>query len=468
MPLVPARVPCCLRLLSTFPLLLSLVACIPQQEIVQQPPAGYYPDPARLLHQRLQVLQSEKRWQDSQHPINLPLVANTDEQLAAAYFNARYPFLGLDAPGIDLFAAPQASQAFFEPAPPFANAAYSSQIAALNAQTKPLKQALDDADLHFDQDYLGRVWQTNQSLTGIAHFFLPEERFQAPNQQKIYGVFAHYVAANAEPTKSSTSTQMQLQPLFYDTEKKAFYYKNANVIHWLYALAHPTERTPSIWEGDQKVEVTGVQATGGQCGRSVREWFTQQNGVELPDEGFNHLGSGQVEYSATGESLALTQSVAFDQSHAHNLLFEPKPPLPDEQLKEYRDRLKALGAKPKALLSSLDDLDILPNKPYMAASRGTDTFSHTGVVRFYSPTERSRDAENHAVYGEFIHNWNAKRRQGLMSISALYYDGESGLFYWKNGEGREKKMWIYGVAEPSPIPTLEAPNQQALNERSRK
>lgn len=427
-------------------LILSLNACVEQKNL--QLPVGYYPDPARELHQSLRQLLSHSDWQA---PPDLPLALQVtdDKALVANYFQARYPLWTLHKNAIHLFTPEQVSLLFFEPKPPFADDDYAQKIEPLNANQQSIKQALDEVDIRFAHDYMGRArpQQNDKTINGIVHFFHLEQRPRFDLQQRVYGIFAHYQPAQAENPKQSF---MRIQALLYDPKQKLFYYRNAQQGEkfWLYALAHPTDTPLSIWAGEQKMLIKGVQAKGGQCGRSVREWFSQQQKQSLLSWGYNHLGSGSVRYDKAGKPIGLSQHLAFDEKRAKNLRFEPQPPLSDTQLKDYQDRLTLLNAKFQPLIRGLDNLDIHPDKAYMGASRGAKTpLSHVGIVRFYRAHERMKDAENRAVYGEFIHNWNRQHRSGPMTINAIYYDPENNLFYWKNGEGHKKKMWIYGIAD---------------------
>ncbi len=444
----------CINSLSLLLLTLLLTACVEPQVIVKPAP-GHYPNPARTLHQALHHLRQQPAW-TAPPALDTYLSVKDDEAFTAAYFQVRYPFLELTSSGVDLFSAQRASLAFFEPQPPFAKGDYAQRIEASQAQSKSLKLALDDADLRFTHDYLGRA-QGAERMTGIVHFFPPEQRPINADEQRVHGIFAHYQAAptaTAEADKSAPppaqTALMRVQSLLFDAEQKMFYYSSATgQPMWLYALAHPTDKNRPLWAGEQKIKIKGVKARGGQCGKSVRDWFVKQQEVDLPQWGYNHLGSGRVRYDKAGTPISLSQNLVFDKERAQNLLFEPAPPLKEKKLKDYKDRVTLLGAQLKPLSRGLDELDIQPDKPYIGASRGAKPLSHTGVVRFYSATERRKDAKNRAVYGEFIHNWNRKRRSGPMNVNAIYYDADSGLFYWKNGEGHKKKMWIYGIAEPT-------------------
>jgi len=438
------------RICSYLFLVLSLSACV-EQKVIVQIPSGYHPDPARELHQSLRKQFTQPHWQ-AIPDIPLTLQVADDKAFVANYFHARYPFLGLDSKNIDLFAAKHASQAFFEPKPSFADASYTQQIKSLQAQAKPLKQVLDDADIRFARDYMARAQHQQYDITGIVHFFHVEQRPLLENQQRVYGAFTHYQqpateSQNIEEKQTVKKRFMRVQALLYDLEQKLFYYRNAqDERFWLYALAHPADTSTSVWAGEQKVRFKGIKAKGGQCGRSVREWFVKHQNKNLPNWGYNHLGSGKVRYNKAGEPIAISRSLAFDQERAQNLIFEPHPPFTQKQMKNYEDRLTVLKAQRQSLLNGLDNLEIQPEKEYIGASRGAKILSHTGIVRFYKASERIKDVEKRTVYGEFIHNWNRKRHSGPMNINAIYYDAATGMFYWKNGEGHKKKMWIYGIA----------------------
>ena len=467
-----------LKLFALLGVTTLLSACLHEQQVVQSPPPGYFPNPARILHETTNRTLIAQNWPGSQE-MTFPVAASSQADVVREYFLHLYPQLpsagwqdlnhvsvvydqegqAVDLSHPTLFDLEHTRLLAFEPqVPSFAEKRYADLQAALQASVKPLKLALDDGDFKFARDYVGSSRAENQdAITGIVYFFELAKRPHTTNGDLVYGVFAYYdESAVAIQTAQQDKAQLSPYPkapvrvdaLLYDREKHLFYHQAQGHTQWLYAVAHPLDKNLPVWSGDQKTRFKGIQARGGQCGQSVRAWFSKKN-QDIPSWGFYHLGYGKVRYNKQGEPTALSHSIAFDQERAKNLIFEPQPPLKEKALKDYQARIQVLAAKRSPLMFALDKGEISTAQEYMGASRGArSALSHTGVVRFYPADERIKDAGNRTVYGEFIHNWNRRKRSGPMTISALYYDANNHLFYWKTGQGHKKKMWIYGIAEP--------------------
>lgn len=453
------------------PLVLLLSACENVQE--QRIPPGYHLDSARTLHSHIQTLKAAN-WEGSSE-INLPgLSASVKDELSlvSEYFRQRYPQLPVTWQS---FANAQAHTVFephymqgrlFEPAPPLPPAQaenYRARLEDIQAWRISLKQALDAGDIIPGQDYLSLAGNADAyaAHSGIVQFFQLDERPRSVSgQQPIYGTFAHYLRTDKKPgEKDAEPIEIQaliaLRAVYYDAEKRLFYWQaQDNKRYWLYGLAHPQLRLTPPWSGDKKLTISGISARGGQCGESVRDWFESRS-LDLPDSGFYHLGYGRVLYDKKLDKPSrLTHPIAFDEKRAKNLIFEPKPPLSDKVLRDYQARLSILGAAQQALWFALDNGKIRPGQDYMGASRGSRDLSHTGIARFYALHERRRGDDGRTVYGVFTHNWNSRKvRNGSLTESALYFDSETGLFYWQNGS--PKKMWLYGIAEPVSVEPLQ-------------
>ncbi len=454
-----------------FILALSLLfsACVKKQDIS----AISYPNPDRFLTTQIQQHISQADWT---LPITLEIpgirqASSAQNQIdwIRSYFNYtdstippnqwhhfghgdllyddKQKLVGFS--GANAFDAKHRNKAFFEPTLPIEAAAleaYQHRLQQLQAQPQKLKGQLDGGNIQAKQSYLAASFAPDSQWlhSGLAWFF-PASQRPVKQQQLIYGMLLHRLPSTA---KTQTWLPLRMDALYFDWQQQLFYWmSDEGEQMWLYALSHPSEAQDLLWQGDHKKHFKNVSAVGGRCGVSVRNWL--QKKVNLASRnGYSHLGFGRVRYDKQKRPITLTARIAFDKDHATNLIFEPSPPLSDKQLKNYRDRITVLGAKQQSLAQALDEGHIRAEQEYIGATEGTKALSHTGILRFYGLEKRRYDCQQQVVYGEFIHNWNKPRRKGPLSISAVYYDSQQRLFFWVKKNGKDKKMWIYGVASP--------------------
>ncbi|MDM8548054.1 hypothetical protein QUF61_16320 [Candidatus Venteria ishoeyi] len=458
------------RLLSLTVLVFWLSACVLETRDIT---AISYPNPDRFITARIQQHFAQPSWQ-LPGQLEIPGISQASSMSnqidwLRSYFKFTYPnipstewhhfghgdlvyddkqqVVGLSES--NAFDAKHRKQAFFEPAlplEPVALADYQQRLRQLQASQQTLKGQIDVGSIQAKQGYLAASFapDTQWLHSGLAWFF-PASQRPTNRQQLIYGVLLHHL-----PTTQAQKAWLPLRmdTLYFDWQQQLFYWMADNgKPMWLYALSHPTEQQTVLWQGDHKKHFKQVSAIGGNCGISVRTWFQKKVKLTNPN-GYSHLGFGQVRYDKQKRPVALTAHIAFDEEHAENLIFEPSPPLPAPKLKDYRARITLLKAKQQSLAQALDTGEISAEQEYIGSSDGTQSLSHTGILRFYSPEKRRYDCQQQVVYGEFIHNWNKAKRKGPLTISAVYRDPKYNLFFWVKKNGNHKKMWIYGLASP--------------------